>query len=50
MITAGELELAAALAGLQVTGWHGDYTLAPLDDGDERIIATLRRARRPRSR
>ena len=49
MITAGELELAAALAGLRVTGWHGDYTLAPLDDGDERIIATLRRARRPRS-
>ncbi len=46
MITAGELELAASLAGLQVTGWHGDYSLSPLDDGDERIIATLRRARR----
>ena len=50
MLTAGELELAATLAGLRVAGWHGDYVLSPRDDGDERIIATLRRARRPRSR
>jgi SAM-dependent methyltransferase len=50
MITAGEIELAAALAELRVTGWHGDYTLSPLDDGAVRIIATLRRARRRRSR
>ena len=48
MITAGELELAAALAGLRVTDWYGDYDLAPLADGSARIVATLRRSRRRR--
>lgn len=49
MITAGELELAATLAGLRATGWYGDYDLAPLAAGAERILVTLRRARRRRS-
>ena len=48
MITAGELELAAALAGLRVTGWYGDYELTPLADDAVRIVATLRRSRRRR--
>ncbi len=48
MITAGELELAAALAGLRVTGWYGDYDLTPFGDGAERIVATLSRSRRRR--
>ncbi len=46
MITAGELELAAVLAGLRVTGWYEDYDLTPLSDGAERIVVTLRRSRR----
>lgn len=40
-ITAGELELAARLAGLEVTAWYGDYDLSPVSDGDERLIAVL---------
>ncbi len=40
-ITAGELELAARLAGLAVTAWYGDYDLSPVSDGDERLIAVL---------
>ena len=48
MITAGERELAAALAGLRVTGWYGDYELTPLADDAARIVATLRRSRRRR--
>ena len=41
VISAGELELAARLAGLNVSGWYGDYDLGPVDDGDERIVAIL---------
>ena len=44
VITAGELELAARLAGLTVTGWYGDYELSPMDDGDERIVAFVEHA------
>lgn len=40
-ITAGELELAARLAGLVVTAWYGDYDLSPVSDGDERLLAVL---------
>ena len=43
-VTAGELELAARLAGLAVTAWHGDYDLSPAADGDERLIALLERS------
>ena len=43
-ITAGELELAARLAGLAVTAWHGDYDRSPAEDGDERLIALLEHA------
>jgi SAM-dependent methyltransferase len=41
VISAGELELAARLAGLSVSGWYGDYDLGHVDDGDERIVAIL---------
>jgi ubiquinone/menaquinone biosynthesis C-methylase UbiE len=43
VITAGELELAARLAGLTVAAWYGDYGLSPTGDGDERMIALLER-------
>ncbi len=43
-ITAGELELAARLAGLDVAASYGDYDLSPVRDGDERLIAFLERA------
>ena len=46
VITAGELELAAQIAGLNVTGLYGDYDLAPYVDGAERIIAVLEHAER----
>ena len=41
VITAGEIELAARLAGLRVAAWYGDYDGAPPRDGDERLIAVL---------
>ena len=41
VITAGELELAARLAGLRVAAWYGDYDGAPPRDGDDRLIAVL---------
>jgi SAM-dependent methyltransferase len=41
VITAGELELAARLAGLHVVAWYGDYDGAPPREGDERLIAVL---------
>ena len=43
VITAGELELAARLAGLSVIDWYGDYNLSPLSDHDDRLIAVLER-------
>ena len=47
VITAGELELAARLAGLTVVAWHGDYALSPVRDGDERLVALLEHAEEP---
>ena len=44
VITPGELELAARIAGLRVTTWYGDYDCTPVHDGDERIIAVLKHA------
>ena len=44
VITAGELELAARLAGLRVAAWYGDYALAPVREGDERLLALLEHA------
>lgn len=44
VITAGELELAARLAGLGVAAWYGDYDGAPPREGDDRLIAVLERA------
>jgi ubiquinone/menaquinone biosynthesis C-methylase UbiE len=44
VITAGELELAARLAGLTVTEWHGGYDGVPVDDGDDRLVALLEHA------
>ena len=41
VITAGEIELAARLAGLRVAAWYGDYDGAPPRDGDDRLIAVL---------
>lgn len=41
VITAGELQLAARLASLEVTGWYGDYELSPFADGDERMVVVL---------
>lgn len=46
-ITPGEIELAAALAGLVVTGVFGGYELEPFEDGDERLIVTLEHAGEP---
>ena len=44
VITAGELELAARLAGLRVAAWYGDYDGAPPREGDDRLIAVLEHA------
>lgn len=44
MVTAGEIELAARLAGLEAVAWYGDYALSPLEDGAERIVAVLEHA------
>ena len=44
VITAGELELAARLAGLTVIEWHGGYDGFPLDDDDDRLVALLEHA------
>lgn len=44
-VTAGELELAARLAGLAVTAWYGDYDLSPLGDDASRTVALLEHAR-----
>ena len=41
VVTSGELDLAARLAGLFVSDWYGDYDGAPYDDGSERIVAVL---------
>ena len=41
VITAGELELAARLAGLRVAAWLGGYDGAPPREGDDRLIAVL---------
>ncbi|MXW36447.1 MAG: class I SAM-dependent methyltransferase [Chloroflexi bacterium] len=47
IITAGEIELAARLAGLHVAAWHGDYDGAPPREGDDRLIAVLEHAAEP---
>jgi len=39
VITAGELQLAARLAGLELVAEYGDYDLSPIGDGDDRYIA-----------
>jgi ubiquinone/menaquinone biosynthesis C-methylase UbiE len=44
VVTPGELELAARLAGLAPVGWVGDYDLSPVSDGDDRLIALLEHA------
>lgn len=41
VVTAGELDLAARLAGLFVRDWYGDYDGAPYEDGSERLVAVL---------
>jgi SAM-dependent methyltransferase len=43
-LTATELELAARLAGLDVTGVFGDYDFASYDDAASRLIMTLQHA------
>jgi SAM-dependent methyltransferase len=45
VITSGELELAARLAGLELTALYGDYELSPFDDGDLRQVAVFEHAR-----
>jgi ubiquinone/menaquinone biosynthesis C-methylase UbiE len=45
VITAGELELAGRLAGLEMTALYGDYELSPLQDGDVRQVAVFEHAR-----
>lgn len=45
VITAGELQLAGRLAGLDMTALYGDYELSPLQDGDLRQVAVFERAR-----
>ncbi len=44
IVTPGELELAARLAGLEAVGWHGDYDLSPVSDSDDRLIVLLEHA------
>jgi SAM-dependent methyltransferase len=39
--TPAELELAARLAGLEVSELHGDYDGAPYDDAAQRLVMTL---------
>jgi SAM-dependent methyltransferase len=39
VITAGELQLAARLAGLEIVAEYGDYDLSPVSDSDDRYIA-----------
>jgi hypothetical protein len=42
--TAGELELAGRLAGLDVSGLWGDYELTPFDDGAQRLVMAFARS------
>jgi len=44
-ITAGELELAGRIAGLEMTALYGDYELNPLGEGDLRQVAVFELAR-----
>ena len=44
VVTAGEIELAARLAGLRAAEWRGGYDGAPPREGDDRLIAVLERA------
>ena len=44
VITAGELELAGRLAGLEMTAVYGDYELSPAQDGDVRQVAVFEHA------
>ena len=41
--TAGELELAGRLAGLEVSGCWGDYELTPFDEGADRLLMAFSR-------
>lgn len=47
VITAGEIELGARLAGLRVAAWYGDHDGAPPREGDDRLIAVLEHAAEP---
>lgn len=47
VITAGEMELAARLAGLRVASWLGDHDGSPPREGDDRLIAVLEHAAEP---
>ena len=44
VITRGELELAARLAGLRMSGAYGDYELSDAADGDDRLVAVFEHA------
>ena len=44
VVTAGEIELAARLAGLRAAEWRGGYDGAPPREGDDRLIAVLEHA------
>ncbi len=44
LITAGELELAGRLAGLDMVAIYGDYELSPVTDGADRLVATFEHA------
>jgi SAM-dependent methyltransferase len=44
VITAGELELAGRLAGLEMVAAYGDYELSPVSDGDDRFVAVFEHA------
>lgn len=43
-LTPGEIQLAARIAGLNVTGLFGTYELEPFADGDARLIVTFEHA------
>ena len=45
VISAGELELAARLAGLELVAAFGDYDQSPVSDGDDRLIAVFGHAK-----
>jgi hypothetical protein len=42
-VTAGEVDLAARIAGLRVIARYGDYGFTPYFDGSERLVVILQR-------